>query len=115
MISKDELIKELVDIDRQLRGKSIPISARPIEATMEFAKRHNIALPLTEPVSGMYHSVYVNWPIAEFIIKWFDAQYGSRLGVDWGPGKAVFCLRGDPWYFHISLFYGKNVFTASRV
>ena len=114
MISKDELIKELVEIDRQLRDKSVPISARPIAATMEFSKRRNIALPLTEPIPGTYHSVYVNWPITEFIIKWFDAQYGSRLGVDWGPGKAAFSLRGDPWYYHFPLFYGNNVFTASR-
>ncbi len=114
MIPQDILIKELIEIDRLLRNKSVPIQSRPIEATMELAKRHNIALPLTPPIPGTYHSVYVNWPITEFIIKWFDQQYGNRLGVDWGPGKAAFSLRGDPWYYHFPLFYGKIVLTASR-
>lgn len=114
VISKDALISELIEIDRQLRIKSVPIQMRPIEATAEFAKRHNIALPLTEPIPGTYHEVYVNWPVTKFIMKWFDEQYGSRLGVDWGPGKAAFSLRGDPWHFHFSLFYGKTEFIVSR-
>lgn len=112
--TKEQLEKDLEEIDAYLREEKIPIQGRPIRATSEFSKKYKIGLPMSEPLPGTYHESYEFWPITEFIINWFDERYGDRLGMDMGPGKCVFLLRGDPWFFHYPKFFGTHRFVVSR-
>lgn len=112
--SKEQLEKELEEIDAFLRKEGVPIPGRPIRATCEFSKKHKIGLPITTPVPGTRHESYQYWPITQFIKQWFDDRYGGRLGMDAGPGKCAFLLKGDPWFFHYPKFFGSYIFALSR-
>ncbi len=112
--TNDQLEIDLEEIDTFLRKEKTPIHGRPIRAASEFSKKYKISLPISKPQPGTYHESYEFWPITEFITNWFDKRYGDRLGVDMGPGKCVFLLRGDPWFFHYPLFIGNHRFGISR-
>lgn len=112
--TQEELEEELEEIDAFLRQEKIPIPGRPLRAITEFSKKHKIGLPISEPIQGIFHESYQYWSITEFIMQWFDDRYGGRLGMDMGPGKCAFLLRGDPWVFHFPKFWGSYRFGASR-
>ena len=110
----EQLDKDLEEIDASLRVEKIPIPGRSLRAICDFSKKHKIGLPISEPLPGTHHESYKFWPITEFIKTWFDERYGERQGMDMGPGKCVFLLRGDPWIFHYPKFFGHHKFVLSR-
>lgn len=113
-ISQEQLEIELEEIDTFLKSQNIPIPGRPLRAISEFSKRHNIGLPISEPIHGTYHESFKYWPITQFIKHWFDELYSGRLGLDMGPGRCVFILRNEPWIFHYPKLFGSFVFGLSR-
>ena len=94
--SEAEFDREMESIDKALRAKDIPITARQIMGIVELSQRNQLSLVFSEPVAIRAKG-------------WFDRRYGDRLLVDMSIGYCPVIIRGDvyririPWYHKVRL------------
>lgn len=99
-------------VDRRLRERGLPISARPINAVVELAQAFNLPLPLGPIPLGSGLPAAEHWGTSERIYQWYDQQYGAKLKVDVTLGRAVINLDGDLWTAILPLLIGRGMFVA---
>lgn len=111
----DEELRQLLErVDRQLTNEGFPIPSRPLHALRVISAEFNTPLPITPPFPSANDELRENWPFSQRVYEWYDERYGNRLKVNFGPGRMVFLIRGDPWVFRFPRIYGSVLLTASR-
>lgn len=103
---------EMREIDRDLAENGVPIHARPINAMLEFSKKHSVKLPFGG-YRGADAELRVGAHISREINKWFENRYGDRLKVDMSPGMLAVRVNGDLYELKVPLIYGTANFILS--
>lgn len=104
----------MVSIDQELAREGFAIPHRPMHALRVVSTRFQIPLPITSPKQGSRHESAQYWPISCRIYGWYDARFGDRLKIDYGPGRMVIRLDHDLWVFRFPRIFGGANLIASR-
>ena len=97
----------MIEIDKILTEKDIPIQARSIQALAEAGSLLGIQnmkiVPIqSEPIEG----VYGGDSLLAHIVKWIDDRYGDRLKMDFSLGYSLVVIRGTPWQIKFPYIVG---------
>lgn len=102
---EQHFIELITAIDDALKARSVAPRARPLLAVHEFCKLTHEELSLMargEPRPGCYSGD----DLSVRIERWYDAQYGRKLDIQFRVGGVVVLVRGDPWRFELPLILG---------
>ena len=105
----------MIDIDQVMQRKDLPISARPLHAIGEVARRTRMQIPVAGPFEMLpVPGDYTGSSLAGHIERWMEDRYGSRLKVDFSYGYTAILLRGDPWLVRVPVIWGDFEVVADR-
>jgi hypothetical protein len=105
-MDKTEFEKMMQEIDDELRQTEIPIHARPIQSWTKVAERLKTRIELSPRSSIEIEGRYDSLTLAFHINLWYEARYGDRLKIHFGPGSVVLLIKGDPWRMILPGIYG---------
>lgn len=105
----------MIEIDKILVKKDIPIQARAIQALLEAGTLLEIEnmkiLPIeSEPITG----VYKGDSFLAHIVKWIQDRYGDRLNMDFSLGYSLILIRQNPWIIKYPFIIGRARFICER-
>lgn len=106
--SKQALEDIFEQIDKLLVSRAVPIHARHIQAIIEFGKRENISLPITQTPLGVSNPNITNeaeW-IAREMEQWFTATYANLQHYDFILGEVLIAVAGNIFAMKIPTVYG---------
>jgi hypothetical protein len=109
-----EFLAFMEAVDQHLQSLNVPITGRPMRGWLTIS--HSLGLGLSlfprekrEPRPGCY----TGDDLVIRIFRWFEARYGERLNIYFGPGRCVLLIRGDPWIVALPRIWGRCIFFAS--
>ncbi len=106
------LMMEAIDLD--LRKKDVPTHARPIQGWLKISGSLNLSLSMfPRSKTTATPNSYIGDDLTIRIFDWFDERYGEKLKFDFGPGRIVLLIRGDPWEALMPKIFGTVEFFIS--
>ena len=105
--NKIEFEEFMIEIDKILIEKDIPIRARAIQALAEAGSLLEIKnmkiLPIeSEPIEGVYEGD----SLLAHIVEWIQGRYGDRLNMDFSLGYSLVLIRETPWLIKFPFVIG---------
>lgn len=97
----------MIEIDKILTEKDIPVKARSIQALVEAGSLLEIEnmkiLPIeSEPIEGVYEGD----SLLAHIVEWIQGRYGDRLNMDFALGYSLVLIRKTPWLIKYPVMIG---------
>jgi hypothetical protein len=91
-------LMETVDLHLR-KSKSLPVHARPINGWLLVSASLGLGLRITAEQQGQAPrpGSYTGDDLTIRIFEWFDNRYKHRTEINFGPGRFVILLHGDPW------------------
>jgi hypothetical protein len=95
--SEHEFSAFMERINAELASQDVPVHHRPIKGWFTISSRYGLGLTMPKSTEKAREGSYAGHDLSIRIFDWFDARYGDRLKVDWGPGETVIVIRRDAY------------------
>ncbi len=103
---RSELKRLINEIDIDLAKEGFTVPQRPLHAIGRISDSLGVSLPMSRPGKHHRHAADANWPISEFIHKWYEELYQDKTKTQAGIGQIAISIRHDVYLAKLPIVFG---------